>query len=394
MPRTMYATAETTIGVAIEPTRGEAVDPAFWMKTKEPKYDPDLTLIADDTLQGSMVATYNLVPGLRYDSHGWDSYPYLDSFPLLVRAELGSADTVGTAPGNTTLAAAASVGATTISVDGAVTAPAWVVIGSGSTLETHKITASSGSASPYTLTLATPLIFPQAAGATVTGLTSHTFSLLNSAGDGNQPPSVTITDYDGETWRQLAAAQLDKLTIKGNADGFVDYTCSWFANPAQSPTTPPSPAYTTTQAVPGWSTVIQLGGSQIVDVEEWNVDLERGVKPIPAFLGTQEYFQYFAGPLTPTASITVIEQSGAPELTAYLTGVNQSLDITFFDRGTGNAMNIHSTQSMFKTGSLDRSKEYVEAKLDIDLLPSPQDATAGGVSPVVITIANLQTTSY
>jgi hypothetical protein len=387
-----YAVAQTQIGLAIESTRGTAAAPQFWEPVKGPKYKPDLTMIPDDTLQGSMVAVYNQIPGMRYDSHGWDAYPYLDSFPVFLRAELGSADTLTTAPTSTTLASAAAAGSTSISATASIPAGSWVSIGAGGTLETHKTTAVTGTG-PYTVTLQYPLIYTQASGAAVTGLTSHQFSLLNNAGEGNQPPSVTITDYDGEEWRQLTAAQLDELNIKGNATGFVDYTCTWFANPAAAPSTP-TPSYTSVEPPPGWTVAISIGGSQLQYVEDWEFDFKRGVKPIPALTGTQEYYLYFANTLQATGKVTVLEQSGAPQLTQYLAGATESLDFTMFDTVSGSALNLHCTNAKWLTGELDRSKEEVTAALTFQMLPSTNDATAGGVSPVLATVANAHTASY
>src|SRR5579875_386925 len=153
-----FASAQTQIGIAVETTKGTLATPRFWIPAKAPKYKPDQTMIPDDTLQGSMVSVYDMVRGLRYDSHGWDSFPYLgESFPLLVRCELGSADTLGTAGTATTLSAAAAAGATTISTAASVAANSWVVVGGGANLETHKTTAVSGTG-PYTVTLQTPLV--------------------------------------------------------------------------------------------------------------------------------------------------------------------------------------------------------------------------------------------
>jgi hypothetical protein len=266
------------------------------------------------------------------------------------------------------------------------------VIGSGGTQETHLI-VTAASATPFAATLANPLVYDQASGATVTGLTTHQWSLLNNVGQGNQPPSVTITDYDGEEWRQLAACQLDELTIKGNATGLVDYTCSWFGNPATTPSAP-TPSFSDVQPPPGWTTALSIGGTQLDYVVDWEFDFKRGVKPIPALTGTQEYFLYFANTLECTGKITVVEQSGAPQLTEYLNGDVQSLDFTLFDLTTGFALNLHSSKSSWKTGEIDRSKEYVEVPLDFQLLPSASDATAGGVSPVIATVANATATSY
>ncbi len=388
-----YASAQTAVGLAIETSRGTPVQPTFIIKTKDPKYTPKRELIPDDTLQGSMVDVYSLVPGLRYDSHGWSSYPYLDSFPLFLRCLLGSNDNLVTAPAATQLYAAAVAGATTIQTKATIAANSWIVIDTGGVIETHLTTAVVGTTAPYTVTLEYPLIYAHSANAAITGLTGHQFSLLNNVGQGNQPPSATITDWDGDQWRQLAAAQLDKLTIKGNATGLVDYTCDWFANPSITPAAPTTTA-TVTQAVPGWTFAIALAGVQVGYVLDWEIEMSRGVKPIPALQGTQEYFLYFANALTATAKVTVVEQSGAPQLVQFQNGDQFSVDITMFDLTNGFAMNLHSSNAMWKTGELTRGKEEVTAQLECQMLPTTNDALAGGVSPIIATVANSQATSY
>jgi len=357
-----------------------------------------------------MVTTYSLTPGLRYDSHGWDSYVYLDTFPMLVRAELGSPDTV-TAPGTTTattLSAAIQPGYGTstnpVTVAATFNKGDYISIGYPGTdtthyngdLETHQITNVTGTG-PYSLTLATTINNPHASGEPVQGLYKHKFSLLNLGGLGNQPPTYTIMDFDGEEWRQLTAGQLDELTIKGNATELVDYTCTWFANPSVTPTAPSTTPFTSTRPVPSYTTAFLMNGTQAFDVEDFEIDLKRGTKPIPAFTGTEEYFEYFAGPLEATGNkLTVIETSGAPELTAFQNGLNQPFDFYLYDLWTGNAMRIHSTNVMYVTGELTRSKEYVEATLTYDFLPSSADTTtvSGGVSPLFIEVANAQSTAY
>ncbi len=389
---TAFAVPQTTIGLAKETTRGVAEAPTAWVPVKGPKYKPDLTMIPDDTIQGSMVAVYNLVPGQRYDSHGWDAYPYLDTFPLFLQAELGSPDTFSAAGSATTLAAAAAAGSSTISATASVAANSWITLGSGGTVETHYTTAVTGSG-PYTVTLQTALIYPQPSGAAVTPLNKHVFSLLNNAAAGDQPPTYTISDFDGDVWRQLSGGQIDELTIKGNNSGLVDYTCTWFANPATTPTAP-SPSYSSVPAVPGWTSAILIGGTQLTQVEDWELDLKRGVKPIPALTGNQEYYTYFAGPIEATGKFTFVEQANSPFLADFLAGTKQSLDITTFDIADGAALNLHSSVMMYKTGDLDRSKEWVEVMVDFQLLPSAGDATAGGVSPLRATVANSAGAAY
>jgi hypothetical protein len=387
-----FAVAKSQIGLALETTKGTLPSaPQYMIPIKGPKYKPNLTFIPDDTLQGSMVEVYDMIPGLRYDSHGWDGFPYLDSFPLFVMGELGSTDTMTTASASTTLSSAAVAGALTIDVTAAVTAGTYIVIGSGATIETHLV----ASIATLVVTLATPLLYNQASGAAVTGLTSHKFSVANSPNtSGDQPPSLSLWDFDGDQWRTISAGQIDELTIKGNATGLASYTVTFFGNPAKTNAAAPSVSYTATETPPPWTVTILVGGTQLQTVVDWEFTFKRGVKPIPALTGTQEYFQYFAGPLTCTVKLTFVEQTGSPYLTSFLTAQKQSLDVTIFDISTGDALNLHTTKAIYTTGDLDRSKEWVEVPVDVQLLPSTTDATDGGVSPVAITIANSVTTQY
>ena len=384
-----YSVAETELGLAVETVKGTPIAPAYWAKVKSPKYTPDLAMIPDDTLQGSMVSVYNLTRGLHYDKHGWDGYPRMDSFPVLVRAELGSADTKTAAGTATTLSAGAAAGATTVTTAATVTQGSYIVIGAGATLETH----IASTVVTNTVTLNTPLVYSQASGAAVTPLTTHLFSLLNNSGQGNQPPSLTVTDFDGEEWRQIAAAQLDELTVKGNATGLVEYSTTLMGNPATTPATP-TVSFSSSNPSPGWTAAILLGGTQVSTVMDWSVELKRGTKPIPALTGSQEYFEYFAGPLQASGKLTFVEQTGSPYIAQYLSGAAETLEIFTYDLSSGSAMNIRSTNCMFKTAELDRSKEYVEVSIEYDMLPSATDATAGGVSPCQVTVANTVTTAY
>ena len=376
----------------IELTKGTAQAPVYWIPYREPKYTPTRMFLPDETLQGSMVTVYNLTPGMRYDSHGWTSYPYFDTFPIMVCAELGSPDTVTAAPGNTTLSASVAAGASSITTAASIPAGSFITFGSASagTIESHKTGTPTGS---YTIPLTTNTTFAHTSGTAVTGLTKHVFSLLNNGGAGNQPPSLTLTDYDGEEWRQLTASQMDKLSIVGNATALVNYTTDFYCNPSITPSSPTA-SYSTVPPVPTWTTALVISGTQYTDVEEWTIDLSRGTKPIPAVTGTLEYFEYFAGPLTANGKLTVVETSGATELTQYQNGTNNTFDFLVNDVTTGDIMEIHSSSVIYKTGELVRSKEYVEAELTFDFLPTATDATAGGVSPIIISFGNSVTSAY
>lgn len=387
-----FSSSQTVVQVGIETTRGVAASTKFAVPIKSPKYKPNQLVIPDDTMQGTMVKVYGQVNGLRYDGHGWDSYPYLDNFPVFACAELGSTDKLTVAPTTTKLKTATTVGATTIKTVATLSAGVWITIGTTpSTIETHRVK----SVATTTATLTYPVLYVHAATTTVKGLTGHSFSLLNNAGTGNQPPSCTIWDTDGERCRELLAAQLDDLTIKGNATGFVDYTTSWFANPAVK-VSEPTPSFTTKVPPPGWTFVGSIGTSRLRTIEDWQFDLKRGVKPIPALTGTQEYFQYFAGLLEATGKITFVEQATSPQLTEFLNTTTKTFDFQMFDTKSGWALRLHSTKAKFKAGEVDRSQEWVRVPMTFQCLPSSTDAVTGGGgrSPIQITVANTQTTAY
>src|SRR5205807_8984768 len=155
-----FPSAASQLGAAVETTRGTAVAPAFWLPYLEPDLQPMLTMLEDKGLRGSAVDIYNLIPGVRHDELGFKGNPYLDSFPVLLRALLGSSDTVTAAPGSTTLSSSAAAGAVTISTVATIASGSYIAIGSGATLETHLTTAVSG-AGPFTVTLAAPLLYAQ-----------------------------------------------------------------------------------------------------------------------------------------------------------------------------------------------------------------------------------------
>ena len=388
---------ETHIGIATEVTRGTPVAPEFWLPISGPKYKPDRQYLPDAGLRGSMVTLYDEVPGLRYDSHAWDAHPYLDSLPVFLRALLGSKDTKTTAPASTKLVKAAKVGDTKILALAEIAEGSYIVIGTGAgSIETHLTgKPKEVKVGEFEIPLIFPLIFAHANEATVTGLTKHAFSLLNnSVTTGNQPPSMTLTDFAGEeSWRQLTAAQLNTLNIKGAADSLPTVSMDWFCNPAIKPEAP-EPSYSTAEAPAGWTVQASIGGVAVPYLVNWEFDMKRNVKNVPAITGTESYYQHFAGALEAISKMTFLEDPASTQLTNYQNGETLAVDLTLSDVASGFAVNLHSTKAKYITGDLDRSKEWVEAILELQLIPSATDALAGGVSPIIATVANAHTAEY
>lgn len=93
-----FASARQWLGLGKEVTRGTAAAATVFLPAKSPQWTPNITMLEDTGLRGSMVDIYDQVAGLRHDSMDWTMDVYADTFPALLRAILGSTDTItGTA---------------------------------------------------------------------------------------------------------------------------------------------------------------------------------------------------------------------------------------------------------------------------------------------------------
>lgn len=95
-----------------------------------------------------------------------------------------------------------------------------------------------------------------------------------------------------------------------------------------------------------------------------------------------------------TGKFTFVEQSGAPQLAQYLSGVSQPVTLSVQDVSSGYSLRLHFSSAVYTTGEVDRSKAYAEVPLDVTPTPTAADATAGGVSPVTVSVGNSTITAY
>jgi len=83
------------LGLGKETTRGTAAVPAIWIPIDpNPDLTPNLTWLEDKGLRGSPVEQYDDVPSTRSDEYTFKGNVFLDTFPNLVMALLGSVDAV------------------------------------------------------------------------------------------------------------------------------------------------------------------------------------------------------------------------------------------------------------------------------------------------------------
>ena len=94
MPNNSYMTANSYWGLAVEAAYGTAASISTYTPIATPQVAPKVTWLPDPNFRGSPAAQYDQVPGVRYDEFTGKTFLYTDTFPQLLRAVLGSADTV------------------------------------------------------------------------------------------------------------------------------------------------------------------------------------------------------------------------------------------------------------------------------------------------------------
>ncbi len=97
----MFMTANSYAGWAVEATRGTAASVSTYTPVTTPKIEPKQIWLPDPNFRGSPVAQYDQVQGVRYDEYSAKTFLYTDVFPQLLRAVLGSTDTVASAGAST-----------------------------------------------------------------------------------------------------------------------------------------------------------------------------------------------------------------------------------------------------------------------------------------------------
>lgn len=216
---------------------------------------------------------------------------------------------------------------------------------------------------------------------------THVFSVLNSG----QPPSFTVTDYNGFNARQFPGAQFSSLEMKFDASGLLECTAKATAMPSTT-TTKPAQTFSAVAAKPGYTGVVTIAGTQTGLVESGTLTIARKVDPILAVNGTQSPKQIWGEAVSFSGSLTIIYEDDT-FLTPMLSGTQQTLDVVF--GSTPASLQVHGSQALFTKATVERSKDWVELAVDFTGVANTTDAGAsGGYSPVKATLINAVTAVY
>lgn len=226
---------------------------------------------------------------------------------------------------------------------------------------------------------------------TVTGTTPdfiHTFTLASG-----QPPSYTLSVYNGFNERQYPGCMLDELQLKWAIDGALMISSKWVGWPSAVGTTS-TPVMGTIDPFLGWQAALTIGGTANVHLIGFDLTAKRKGDVQWAANNSQKPAFTYVGPLDVTAKLTfaIIDDT---ELTQMLTNTQPAVVMTLTAPNAGPSLKIQMSKCAFNKKASSYSKDYVEADYDVQALPSAADAGTGSpISPIQFVLTNSQTATY
>lgn len=226
---------------------------------------------------------------------------------------------------------------------------------------------------------------------TVTGTAApytHTITLKQA-----QPPSYTLSRYNGYNQRQYPGCMLDELALKWASDGAVTYTTKWLGYPSATATIT-APAMGTSAPFLGWQAALTIGGSVNARLIGFDWTGKRKAEAQWPASNSQTPGFVYVGPLAVTGKLTFAIADDT-ELTYMLNDTQPAVVLTLTAPNAGPTLKIQMSQCAFSKYQPNYSKDYIEVDVDINAMPSAADAGAGApISPVQFVLTNTQSTAY
>lgn len=327
-------TANSFAGFAVETTYGASVAPTTYTPVMDPKVNPGIKWLKDSAFRGSPVLDYDEVQGVFQADYSFKTYCYTDTIPGLIRATLGSPDTV------------ASVGSTT---------------GTGGTFSAY----------------------------------SHVIGLNNSPNTGSQAPSYTIVNDSVDNTYVLTAGRMDTLSFSFQADAAVEVTANFKTNLPNiyGASITNNPTESTQHLIPAWNCAASIGGAAVSVVEQWNLDIKRSTTQIYT-LGSQSSVQNFQGPCEASGKATFLVNLGQTYWSNALVRDQQQVILNLIDPFTGYGILFQGTTVQLMNPVISQSKNWIELELDFDYVANTTDTVTLGYSPIKVIATNGQATQY
>lgn len=380
---------------------GVVVAPSATIPVEKIEPENKYNMLEDNTLRGMMANLFSVTGGTQSAEVDFAGPVYLDTIGHVLLNLLGDYAAVGTTgTGSTTTTGTNAAGATALTVTaitGFSTGQA-IQIGTGANAQVAVISATpTGTSIPIANT---PLRNSVAAATTVAGVVApftHTFSLLNSSP--GQPPTHTITHYNGMTGTFLAAQYAywcaSQVAFTMDAEKLFTHDTkgmSYFRAAAASAVTN---NFSTVQVYPSWRFSVGIGGpasggTLVNDVATASLDITRALKARWTASGQQAPYVIGRNGITISGKFTEIAQSEQPLI--YLLNNSQPQIQLAATNGLSGANLLAITFNM-QIGAYETVKqnnnEFIEWETSFKAVANATNAGgSGGQSPIQVIIQN------
>ncbi|QQE80932.1 phage tail tube protein [Alicyclobacillus sp. SO9] len=225
---------------------------------------------------------------------------------------------------------------------------------------------------------------------TVTGSAApyaHALSLASG-----QPPSYTLSVYNGFNERQYPGCLPSEVQLKYATDGPLIASTKWTGFPSAVGTTS-TPTLPTLDPFLGWEATLQIAAAANTRLIGFELTAKRSTKAQNTASGSQAPTFVYAGPLAVEGKLTFAVDDDT-ELTYLLSNTQPATTLTL-TAASGDSLAIQMSKCAFSKTTPSYTKEWVEVDYDIKAMPNSTDAGASGpISPVLFTLSNGQQTSY
>jgi Phage tail tube protein len=234
---------------------------------------------------------------------------------------------------------------------------------------------------------------------TVTGASdpyTHKTSLQNT---GNaQPPSWTLSLYNGaETW-QMAGSVMSKVDVDLKAQDLSSMSGEWMGLPAvkvSNPTNTPS----TAKPWASWNTTINVNSIQATNYSDIKLTFTRECEAVQTADGTVAPYVIFVGPLNVEGDLTGVYQgytNNPADLSNFLT--NTEVPVTVQVNPVGDPTHYGLWQQTLCAFTSVEVKapigKYLEVNGKFVAIANTTDATSGGQSPTQFKMLTAVSTAY
>jgi len=228
----------------------------------------------------------------------------------------------------------------------------------------------------------------------VTGTTApytHTHTLLNNT-TGSQPPSLTVSYFDGGHGWYAPWTQLTKMDIAMAIDAAIEATIASITLPFTTQSLSGN-TYNAEHMVPSWDTSITLGTLTSVAVESFDCSIERMNSAPIHTAGQQSAHANFAGSIRVTGKFAFVYDNNdniAPNvITEGLERLQQRLYVVFTDPVTSHTVALQMTTTQLEDPKLEVGKSYLGVSSNFRAVANATDASTG-TSPLKVICTNGQ----